>query len=62
MSKRAVIKVGKKVKSSEKAVAATIQCRGCGRPIIVGMHPGVVISNLTVRCSCGMTTTINASG
>ena len=62
MSKRAVIKVGKKVKSSERAVAATIQCRGCGRPTIVGMHLGVVISNLTVRCSCGMTTTINAKG
>ncbi len=62
MSKRAVIKVGKKVKSSERAVAATIQCRGCGRPIIAGMHPGVVISNLPVRCSCGMTTTINAKG
>ncbi|MDG7029665.1 MAG: hypothetical protein JRN38_05410 [Nitrososphaerota archaeon] len=65
MSKRATLKAGKKVKrpsSASSTTENTIKCPGCGRPLIVGMHPGVVISNLNYRCQCGTTTTINVRG
>ncbi len=64
MSKRAVLEGGKKAKRVAEGTRSgnAIKCSGCGRPIIVGMHPGVIISNVTFRCQCGVTTTVNAKG
>lgn len=65
MSKRATLEDGRKVKRPSNASSTTenaIKCPGCGRPIIVGMHPGVVISNLNHRCQCGTATTTNVRG
>ena len=65
MSKRATLKDGKKTQQSSKATPPaenTIRCPGCGRPTIVGMHPGVVISNLSYQCPCGKATTVSARG